>query len=326
LSENSEIILAIVIANVSHFLSVIVLYYLTLNVFGDKAKQLAIISAILHSVSSASAFLLAPYSESSFALLSYIGYLQLAKAIRAEKAAYSCIFIVQAGVAFGLATTIRGNGLLFAVCPALYFLHRLAINKQGIFSWSIFSTTIATALSGVMVVSGMVFPQWIAYSEYCLSDSPAVWCRRMVPSIFSWVQSHYWNVGFLRYWVLPNIPLFLLAIPMLAVLLLSGWAYTGPIITDLRLYVRTAKQRGPAYVVAVIAAPQIILAVAAILMYHVQIILRLATGYPAWYWWLAQMLLPAAKGSVMLRHGLVLIMVSYSLVQSALYASFLPPA
>ena len=70
------------------------------------------------------------------------------------------------------------------------------------------------------------------------------------------------------------------------------------------------------------AAAQVILAVLAVTVYHVQIITRISSGYPLWYWWLARRLL----GKDVWGKRIVVFMVMYSSIQGALFSSFLPPA
>jgi len=80
---------------------------------------------------------------------------------------------------------------------------------------------------------------------------------------------------------------------------------------------------------------QVALALAALMNYHVQIITRLASGYPIWYVWVAEVLV-AESGNVdgdgeegkkrKRGKGLVMFMVLYALIQGVLFASFLPPA
>lgn len=96
----------------------------------------------------------------------------------------------------------------------------------------------------------------------------------------------------------------------------------------------TAIQLGSVYrrkMVQRLAIPQLILAVLAFSTYHVQIITRLSSGYPVWYWWLASMIVYSREWDLLGRkwnvaRGIIRWMVLYSLVQGGLFASFLPPA
>lgn len=120
----------------------------------------------------------------------------------------------------------------------------------------------------------------------------------------------------MRYWTLSNIPLFLLAIPVLGLLLTSSielFSFTA--ISELG-----ASTSAPMY--TSLAVPQFVLAVLAFLTYHVQIITRLSSGYPLQYMWLAEKMYSkdvTAKYTVRF-------FVMYALIQAGLFASFLPPA
>lgn len=72
------------------------------------------------------------------------------------------------------------------------------------------------------------------------------------------------------------------------------------------------------------ALSQLILAALAVTNYHVQIITRISSGYPLWYFWLASKL-DDPKGSTF-GQKTVIFMVMYAIIQGALFASFLPPA
>lgn len=69
---------------------------------------------------------------------------------------------------------------------------------------------------------------------------------------------------------------------------------------------------------------QVILVVMTFTSYHVQIITRLSSGYPAWYWWVAACL--SSPKTRKMGGGIVVFMVMYASIQAVLYASFLPPA
>lgn len=71
-------------------------------------------------------------------------------------------------------------------------------------------------------------------------------------------------------------------------------------------------------------ASQVILVFLAFTRNHVQIITRLSSGYPAWYWWVAACLRSPKTRN--LGGGIVMFMVMYACIQGVLFASFLPPA
>ena len=81
-----------------------------------------------------------------------------------------------------------------------------------------------------------------------------------------------------------------------------------------------------------LAAPNGLLAVMAFTSYHVQIINRISSGYPLWYWYLiCQVLNHVAGPSSLVKHSQIFTiavqgMVIYAIVQAVLFGSFLPPA
>lgn len=126
-----------------------------------------------------------------------------------------------------------------------------------------------------------------------------------------------------RYWVLPNIPLFLLAAPMLIIMTASGlWGVDVGATIDGQVIVSEK------HTLRKLAFPQILLACMAIFSYHVQIITRLSSGCIVWYWWVAYRM----SSGVRVEEGtdwskwVVRYMVVYGVVQSVLFSGFLPPA
>ncbi|KAG8796441.1 ER membrane glycoprotein subunit of the GPI transamidase complex-like protein [Ceratobasidium sp. 428] len=77
-----------------------------------------------------------------------------------------------------------------------------------------------------IVISPFAAQQYLAYQTFCVDPDlinglfPRSWCSARLPLIYSFAQSHYWDVGLWRYWTLSQIPNFLLAAPML--LLVGG--------------------------------------------------------------------------------------------------------
>lgn len=150
------------------------------------------------------------------------------------------------------------------------------------------------------------------------------------------------QVGFLKYWTFSNLPLFILAWPMLCLMGYSALsAYQGTTLSRLRImkHQNMAATNGTGNTDLIydqgiakrVAMPQLILAALALTSYHVQIITRLSSGYPLWYWWLASIIIDSHELDVFTRKwrpGKTIIrwMVMYALIQGGLFASFLPPA
>lgn len=130
------------------------------------------------------------------------------------------------------------------------------------------------------------------------------------------------NVGFLRYWTLNQLPLFILAAPALTLLLASGWE----VCSSGRIESRNAAApvKGHQMLIRSLAASQAILALINFTTSHVQIVTRLASGYPVWYWWIASSLCDDKRKSR--GQAAVIFMIMYAGIQAVLYASFLPPA
>ncbi|KAL2020396.1 hypothetical protein VTK56DRAFT_8439 [Thermocarpiscus australiensis] len=316
-----EALVAIIVANTSHLLAVFVLYRLGQLVWRD--KTLSLVAAVLHIISPAGLFLSTPYAESSFALLSFSGYLLFALGCRAkQRPVYRDLYTVLAGVLFGLATAFRSNGILNGIPFAWEVLRLLPVLPRH--SLDTVRRLLALGIGGVFVAAGTIGPQAVAYLRFCSGTpgaQPRPWCRGYLPSIYTFVQQHYWNIGFLRYWTISNLPLFLLATPMLTVLAMSGVELLMP---DERLpYAdKPAQSARSSSLVRSAAAAQLLLAVLAVTTYHVQIVTRISSGYPVWYWWLARSLIRGDKWAT----RIIMFMVIYASIQGALFASFLPPA
>lgn len=370
---------SIAAANASHLAAVLLLYALVCRVF-PRRRNLALTAGLLHVISPAGMFLSAPYAESSFAALSFAGCLIYVAPdlVPAPASIQRGLSLVISGALFGLATACRTNGMLNGVVFAvelLSLLYGVLTERRGSALTRLCGALpllVPTVVGGILVASGSVIPQALAYARYCSGASdPRPWCGNLVPSIYAFVQEHYWyvppghpaswgshavadstrNTGFLRYWTLPNLPLFLLAFPMLTILLASSSTVIPQVLPSLSTL--------PARLLLSMSIAQALLALLTITSYHVQIVTRLASGYPVWYIWLAAALSPAkaegpggaggkggghgdkagAGGEVgderVLRPGLsggrygrgiVKYMVLYATVQGVLFCCFLPPA
>jgi phosphatidylinositol glycan class V len=354
----------IAVSNISHLFSVLILFKLSNVLLGDKhGGPVPLTACVLHILSPAGLFLSAPYGEALFAALNFSGMLCYVQARVAARLSKSWTWHQDAGILgsailFGLATFIRSNGLL----SGLVFLFDVVGSSKSILGMRLGSNdtrrVIVTLVGGMLLGIMSVVPQYVAYKEYCTTSKnleSRPWCHRMVPSIYTWVQSEYWlvgsvrlrnvltsirNVGFLRYWTLPNLPLFLIAAPMLWLLFQSSVTFlcashqhssrnTNQILTD-----KKEKNQPPDTVnsnLPQLALPQLILALAAATSFHVQIVNRISSGYPIWYLTVAQWMTARETTQYTTKRDLtsplvVRGMIVYAIAQGVLFAGFLPPA
>lgn len=154
---------------------------------------------MLHVVTPASLVLSAPYAEALFSLLNLTGMLLYAqskpKAEGQPPSLQEDALKLGSGILFAVATMMRSNGLL----SGLILLYDVARYLPRIVSMQLtvhdMRRIVVTSVAGCFIALGFVFPQYLAYEEFCTGSSnseTALWCKRTIPSVYSWVQSHYW--------------------------------------------------------------------------------------------------------------------------------------
>lgn len=86
---------------------------------------------------------------------------------------------------------------------------------------------VAQAALQCMLICLPVFAfQYAGWRSFCLGViTKRPWCSAKLPSIYSFVQSHYWGVGLFRYFQLQQLPNFLLALPVLCLSFAGCWSY-----------------------------------------------------------------------------------------------------
>ncbi|XP_008945693.1 PREDICTED: GPI mannosyltransferase 2, partial [Merops nubicus] len=280
-------------------------------------------AALLFSLGPANVFLAAAYSESLFALLAFGAMWRLERG-------QSCL----AGLLFALAAGARANGLVNAGF-LLYSRGRgFALRLQGGSGSTgklrpLWKELLSTGSSAVLLCAGVFLPfavfQYYAYVRFCgpgpeqtvpkallqlaldkgyrlvgMNGAKPPWCSQRFPVVYSYIQDTYWNVGFLRYFELKQIPNFLLALP---VTLLSSWAAWTYLTANPRhcltlgLERRKSEEEGkpragfccPAVFVYVVHAT--VLLVFGFFCMHVQVLTRfLGCSSPILYWFCAHLL------------------------------------
>lgn len=185
-----EPLVAITTSNLSHLISVLALYKLTELV--TQNGSLAFTSSMLHIISPAGLFLSAPYAESTFSCLSFVANWMFALSCKGQTATLQrCALIISAGAVFGVSTLFRSNGLgsgvLFAVEAirvATALLQNPTLEKLSLLT--------SVVVGGLCIAAGIAAPQYTAWLRYCKDDTLRPWCSKTVPSIFAFVQEHYW--------------------------------------------------------------------------------------------------------------------------------------
>lgn len=212
------------------------LYELGRKVLRDQRK--AEIAAILFCFNPASIFFTAPYSESLYSYLSFSLMLKCFEDINS-------VLIV---VPLSLSILCRSNGLINIGFVIFYGLKKMFV-QNTILSFvtvflKVFSILIIIAFHfGLMQVynyylfcfqKNFNFPDFI--KDYAIkndlimagnrtNDSSSPWCSSNFPVSYSYVQEHYWNVGYLNYYEFKQIPNFLLAMPIILIILVNAFKF-----------------------------------------------------------------------------------------------------
>ena len=214
--QRSVLLISGVLINFLAFpFAAISLYLLTLQITYN--KKLSLLAALLFCFNPASVFMSAVYSETLFSLFTFSGVLALEK-----KWSWLCAMF------FSLATATRSNGIV--LCGYLAYQCLLNLSKILMSDGEILKAIkflFITALQCFVVIAPFCVFQYYGYTIYCTKSahSQPVWCNWSLPIPYTYIQEHYWNVGFLRYFQLKQVPNFVLASPMVLLSLLSLLEY-----------------------------------------------------------------------------------------------------
>ena len=298
-------LVGIVFTNTCHVLSSILLYNLTKLLF--RSRRLAAISSLIYIWNPANAVLSSIYSEAPFAMFSFAGLLCFY-----NKKRYS------AAMNWALASLLRSNGIILIGFFWYDFLLFTRLKPKNVLRF-----LLANLIRSLIVLSG--FTLFLAHGYYSMCvHSERPWCHQLFPNIYSFVQEHYWNVGFLRYYTWGNIPNFILAIPMIT---LSIFCITSYVLHDPKrlFFLRNTinHEKHSLFLNQDQLVPHILLLsfmlVYIVLGAHIQIITRVFSFMPIISWYLAELCLRGIKWPLYVFCG-------YGLVNSVLFAAYYPPA
>ncbi|XP_064635508.1 GPI mannosyltransferase 2-like [Lineus longissimus] len=247
LAYHNTLLLSAALVNFILFVkSAKILFKLGTKVLQD--KTLAYKAALLYCINPGSIFFSVPYSETTFAFLCFSGLLAFEKSMVISPAPYfglatltrsnglvmigflgydrfkSLVKGIQALVQNrmdDLAPFIGGLGTLCAISITPLFISALMyILPFATFQMYVFKIFCRNQ-HRKDYTNYTVAPHIIKYGQDMGEDDfrfpwngPFPWCHQTLPVSYSYVQNHYWGVGFLSYYTVNNIPNFLLALPI----------------------------------------------------------------------------------------------------------------
>lgn len=213
------------------------LYDLTLYMYHD--TNFAYMTAVFFCLSPATIFFIAPYTESFFSYCAFKGMLDFSR-----RKTYSSLFW------FCLSVCLRSNGITFAG----FMMHTWAYYCMGQFSRSnvkhslnlILQFTLHTLQYVAVVCSPYILFQTYSYLIFCVDKKKELsslifehanqynltmpsdhidWCIRGFTFPYLTIQEKLWDVGFLKYYKFKQIPNFLLAFPIVFLIIYNGTKY-----------------------------------------------------------------------------------------------------
>lgn len=196
-----------ILNNIAFVFAALFLYKLTLIVFKDSKAALRATS--LFCFNPASIFYSSIYSESLFSLLSFAGVYYFLSGVNWK-----------ALLLFAMSSAARSNGVInagFFLFQAMHHSYDAFFKqKQTLLALQVL---IVGCLRSVCVFVPFFIFQLYGYLNICFGETSfegsRSWCNARVPYLYGFIQSHYWEVGFLRYFQLKQLPNFLLASPIL---------------------------------------------------------------------------------------------------------------
>lgn len=331
LNIHSSILISATVVNLIMFIkSADVLHRLSLRILRSESK--AYKAVVLYCVNPASIFFSAPYSETLFAFMSFYTML---KCTENETLRFANIDIVS-GLPAGFSMITRSNGsvnlgfifytsfknVIERTLPEIAYKYR-TLKRRIILPFlllplvtscvSLFLTVIIALIPFVLVqtynylkfcVPGQHnLPEFLSNTEFVLpgrGDSP--WCNSSLPLSYQYIQNHYWDVGLFKYYRLKQIPNFLLASPILFLIMYhcmsyiknnpklcvtlgirSNFGYTNKVPYRQKQYSKSFGANDPSFFVYIVH--MIFLCIFCIMFVHIQVSTRLlASASPVLYW------------------------------------------
>lgn len=246
-NEDSILIIMFVAFNLFTFVCAsMALHDLSTEILG---KDLAYKATILFCFNPASVFFSAPYTECLFSYFTFKCMWHLHHSNHSDKKLNFKNIVI--GVFYiSLTMCTRSNGVLNVGFLMYYYLkatYKFVYYRKRILYMQLLKYLILLLYFTVLCFIPFVLIQCYNYFMFCEdfeyelpqfvinyakkfdyilpgrhSQYNQTWCYEKIPLSYSHVQKHYWNVGFLNYYEFKQIPNFLLASPIIFIVLTSS--------------------------------------------------------------------------------------------------------
>ncbi|XP_063903412.1 GPI mannosyltransferase 2 [Zophobas morio] len=351
--------------------SALCLYELSLHFVN---KKLAYAASILFCFNPASVFFSAPYTECLFSYLTFRSMLNCVLLYKKYCDIHSHLQVRDVAyiLPICLSTVTRSNGVLnigflMYVIICLY-LEKVKLKKQ-IFDKLLHTCKFITLaiILGCLCILPFILFQVYGFQMYCtdfISELPPTvlqhkdiekfvlpgsfskhqqaWCFNKLPLSYSYIQSYYWKVGFLQYYELRQVPNFVLAFPIVFILLEGAFQFLKKVPRDIvkifnfNLLQHTFKRKSklnPAMNVFIIHATALTLF--CVTNIHVQVTTRmLCSASPVLYWFCACHVCDLSKETLFKEiiyiryykreHLIIVYFLSYFVIGTVLFCNYLP--
>ncbi|KAK9496341.1 hypothetical protein O3M35_013358 [Rhynocoris fuscipes] len=197
------------------------LYILTYTIF--KNQLFSYYTVLFYCISPATIFFLAPYTETIFSFCVFKGMLKYTQ----NKHWQSLIW-------FSVSSLIRSNGIINVGFILHLYFYYMFLKKFKDFK-TILKYGIYSILSIICISIPFITFQLYIYLHFCITkhihtmviydyardyglllagNNKVPWCNYTIPFSYQYIQEHYWNVGFFKYYTIKQIPNFCLALPI----------------------------------------------------------------------------------------------------------------
>ncbi|CAG8652908.1 1869_t:CDS:2, partial [Paraglomus brasilianum] len=210
LKKQVLLLAGILVSNISFAFATGMIYKLTLSMSND--HKFSLITALFYILTPSNIFMSSLYTESLFALLSFMG---MRWVIQGN--------FWKAALVWSVASGVRSNGIIYVG----FFVFEL-LKSHAVGCNHLIKKTLLTVLYSFITSLGFIIFEIYGYYQYCYLHSPKrPWCDSNVPLNYPFIQKHYWACGFLTYYEVKQIPNFLLASPMIVLSLCGIYTYSN---------------------------------------------------------------------------------------------------